>query len=145
MIDDSANPVVRLCAKGMAIEGEAPAARALFEQAWALRRDDYDACIAAHFLARHQSTLDETLRWNEIAARHAEAVADDRARSFLASLYLNLGDAHRALGHVDDAQAAAERARATLAHVPEGGYRDFVSRAIDRLAERLASDREGTA
>ncbi len=137
MIADADNPVVQLCAAGMAIEGDTAAARELFEKAWQLRRDDYDACIAAHFVARHQSTPEETLRWNEIAARHGEAAPADRAASFLASLYLNLGDAHRALGHHRQAAVAAARARAALVHVPEGGYRDFVTHGIDRLEERL--------
>src|SRR3954468_21907011 len=57
---DSDNPVVALCAAGMAIEGDASAALRLFEQAWEARCDDYDASIAAHFLTRHQATVDAT-------------------------------------------------------------------------------------
>ena len=52
---DPDNPVVALCAAGMAVEGDSSAALALFEQAMLGRRDDYDACIAAHFVARHQA------------------------------------------------------------------------------------------
>jgi hypothetical protein len=95
---DSEHPVVELCAAGMAAEGTPAEARRLFEQAWAARRDDYDACIAAHFLARHQGSADSTLHWNALAVRHAEAVTDGRAAELYASLYLNLGDAHAALG-----------------------------------------------
>jgi len=36
---DPTNPVVVLCAEGMAAEGAPVAARRLFEQAWAARRD----------------------------------------------------------------------------------------------------------
>jgi hypothetical protein len=74
----------------MAIEGDASAALRLFEQAWEARRDDYDASIAAHFLARHQATVEDRLAWNVRAAYHAELVADDRARELRAPLYLNL-------------------------------------------------------
>ena len=139
MIADTDNPVVQLCAAGMAIEGDAPAARDLFAKAWEMRRDDYDACIAAHFVARHQPTPDETLRWNELAVRHAEAAPTDRAAPFLASLYLNLGESHRVLGHVADASAAAARAREALIHLDDGGYRDFVASGIDRLLTTLAA------
>jgi hypothetical protein len=38
--------VARLCAAGMAIDGDAIAAGALFRQAWDARRDDYEASIA---------------------------------------------------------------------------------------------------
>lgn len=136
---DSENPIVQLCAAGMAIEGDAPAARELFAQAWALHRDDYEATIAAHFVARHQPTPEETLRWNALAVQHAEAAGDVRVNGLLASLYLNLGESHRVLGHTAEAEAAAGRARAALIHLPAGGYRDFVAGAIDRLHARLAA------
>src|SRR5688500_12732661 len=73
--DDPANTVVALCAEGMAAEGTPADARRLFERAWAARRDDYDAAIAAHFVARHQATPADALHWNALAVRHAEAVA----------------------------------------------------------------------
>ena len=71
---DQVNPVVSLCAEGIAAEGTPAEARRLFELAWAARRDDYDAAVAAHFLARHQPTPEETLRWNTLAVQHAEAI-----------------------------------------------------------------------
>jgi hypothetical protein len=134
---DSEHPVVELCAAGMAAEGTPAEARRLFEQAWAARRDDYDACIAAHFLARHQGSADSTLHWNALAVRHAEAVTDGRAAELYASLYLNLGDAHAALGQSEPAAAAVRLASAHLAALPAGGYREFVALGIGRLAQRL--------
>ena len=137
---DATNPVVALCAEGMAVEGDAPAARALFEKAWDARRDDYDAAVAAHFLARHQPTPELTLHWNALAVDHALRVADGRAQELLASLYLNLGDSHRALGHRREATVAAEQARVALQELQTGGYRDFVAMGIDRLERRLAEE-----
>jgi len=134
---DADNPIVRLCAAGMAIEGDTAAARELFSEAWALHRDDYEACIAAHYLARHQTTAEDTLRWNAVAVHHAEAVADGRVNGFLASLYLNLAESHRVIGDETEAIAAADRARQALVHLPAGGYRDFVAGAIARLDTRL--------
>lgn len=134
---DPANPVAALCAEGMAAEGTPAEARRLFERAWAARRDDYDAAIAAHFVARHQATPADALRWNALAVRHAEAVADGRASAFLASLYLNLGDAQAKVGDVAAAAAAVQRAAEQLAAVPPGGYREFVALGIRRLADRL--------
>lgn len=134
---DPTNPVVALCAEGMAVEGTPAEARRLFEQAWAARRDDYDAAIAAHFLARHQPTPEETLHWNAVAVRHAEAVADGRAAELLASLYLNLGDAQATLGELVPAAASARRAAEHLAALAPGGYREFVALGIGRLAGRV--------
>ena len=138
MTIDPSNPVVALCAEGMQMDGTPAKARLLFEQAWDARRDDYDACIAAHFLARHQPTPADTLRWNSLAVQHAEAVLDGRAAELLASLYLNLGDAHAALGNLEAAGAAAVRAAECLSALPAGGYRELVSLGIGRLTERLA-------
>jgi hypothetical protein len=134
---DPANPVVALCAAGMQAEGTPSEAHRLFEQAWAARRDDYDAAVAAHCLARHQPTATDTLYWNALAVRHAEAVTDGRARSFLASLYLNLAAAHANLGEPDAATAAVRQAAAHLDGVPPGGYREFVALGIRRLSHRL--------
>ena len=134
---DPANPVVALCAAGMAIEGDSAAASELFERAWAERRDDYDACIAAHFLARHQSAPESTLHWNATAVRHALAVADGRAAGFLASLYLNLGDSLIRLERRDDAVEAVRQAREHLDSVLSGGYRNFVEYGIGRLEQRV--------
>ena len=134
---DSTNRVVALCAEGMAIEGTPADAKRLFEQAWAERSDDFEAAIAAHFVARHQPTAEETLRWNALAVRHAELVSDGRADGFLASLYLNLADAHDKLGERASAVTAVTRAATHLHRLPAGGYREFVAMGIRRLAARV--------
>jgi len=121
----------------MAIEGDREKARKLFERAWEIRADDYDASIAAHFLARHQSTVADTLHWNSLAVIHANAVSDGRAAPLFASLYLNLGDSYLAAGRRGDATQAANDAQRTLDDVPDGGYRDFVARGIQNLKARI--------
>lgn len=79
-------------------------ARALYQQAWDLHADDYEACIAAHYMARFQDTPEETLNWNQIALKRANAVNDERVAEFYPSLYLNLGQSHEALGNLDEAK-----------------------------------------
>ena len=134
---DPANPVVVLCAAGMALEGTPEEAKRLFEQAWAARRDDFDAAVAAHFLARHQPTAADTLHWNALAVRHAEAVRDGRAAGLLASLYLNLGEALANIGDRAAAGAAVRRAASHLVALPLGGYREFITMGIRRLAQSV--------
>jgi hypothetical protein len=136
---DPTNPVVALCAAGMQMEGTPEQARRCFEEAWAARRDNYDACIAAHFLARHQPTPSDTLRWNALAVRHAEAVLDGRAAVLMASLYLNLGDSYAMIGDFEAAAAAADKGTASLIALPADGYRDFVEMGIHRLQQRLSA------
>ncbi|MFJ7419450.1 hypothetical protein ACIQXD_12630 [Streptomyces uncialis] len=61
------NAVARLCAVGMraGTEGRADAARELFERAWGLAADEYEACAAAHHLARRQTSPEAVLHWNQ--------------------------------------------------------------------------------
>jgi hypothetical protein len=133
---DADSHVARLCAAGMAVDGDPAAAHALFLQAWAAREDDYEASIAAHFLARHQPSAAETLHWNQLAASHAEAVPGTRAHPLLASLYLNLADSYLTLGDLTEAAAAAARGIAALELLPTGGYREFVARGLERMQAR---------
>jgi hypothetical protein len=137
---DPASPVVALCVAGMEVEGTPELARGLFEQAWTARRNDYEASIAAHFLARHQATPVEALKWNLIAVRHAEAVPDGSAAELMASLYLNLGDSFFATAQMELATAAVMQAEANLPALPTGGYRAFLESGVLRLRQRL----EGT-
>lgn len=98
---DLDNPVIRLCAEGTRAElaRRADDARRLYLEAWAASTDDYEACVAAHYLARFQDTPEETLRWNQEALTRAENVGDERVRGFYPSLYVNLGRSHEALGN----------------------------------------------
>jgi hypothetical protein len=140
MTMDPANPVVALCVAGMEREGTPDEARALFARAWQARRDDYEAAVAAHFLARHQPTPADTLHWNEVALRHGEAVPDGRADELMASLYLNVGDSYLAVGRRDAAAAAAARAAVCAAALPADGYRELVERGIRGLHQRLGGN-----
>jgi hypothetical protein len=131
------NPVVALCAAGMACDGAPEEARRLFEEAWEARRDDYDAAIAAHYLARHQPTPFLALDWNTRAVTHCERVTDDRAAELLPSLYLNLADSLLAVGRREEARVMAERASKCLPALPADGYRSFIALGIARLQGKL--------
>ncbi|QRX93260.1 hypothetical protein [Streptomyces noursei] len=125
-------PVVRLCVAGMQAEaeGRAEAARDLFQQAWDGARDDYEACIAAHYLARHQDSPAETLRWNQECLDRADRVGDERVRDFYPSLYVNIGNAHRELGQLAVSHRYFVRAAERAAVAPEGQYGDWNRFAI---------------
>ena len=140
---DPNNPVVKLCAQGIEVEmkGRRDEARSLFLQAWELRQDDVDACIAAHYLARHQESLVETLRWNELALTHGMHAPADSVGSFLPSLYLNLGKSYEDLGDLSRARELYEQGEQHLADVPGGGYGEIVRQGLDNALQRVGRRR----
>lgn len=135
---DPNNPVVQLCVRGMQAEGEGrpDEARALFQQAWDASTDDYEACIAAHYLARHQATPEETRHWNQVSLDRARAVDDERVRPFYASLHLNLGRCAEERGDLAEARAHYRQAADALPHVAEGPYRELVESGVRAAIER---------
>jgi len=98
------NPIIQLCMEGARAEFEhrLEDARVLYQQAWDARKDNYDACIAAHYVARFQDSAEESLRWNQIALDHANAVNP--------SLYLSLGRSYELVGNPSEAQKYYELA-----------------------------------
>ena len=101
------SPTLQLIVQSTQAEfaGRIDEARALAWQAWQQAGDDYEACAAAHYVARYQADPQEMLHWNQEALTRAEAVNDERVRAFYPSLYVNLGKAHERLGN----RAEAER------------------------------------
>jgi len=109
---DTENPVIAFCIRGTQAEyaNHPEDARALYRQAWDAAQNDYEACVAAHYLARAQDSPEQALHWNQVALARAEACADERVSDFFPSLYVNLGRAHELLGHMEQAQAFYQRA-----------------------------------
>jgi hypothetical protein len=134
------NPVIKLCAAGMQAEtaGRGGEAYALFMQAWEARADDYDACVAAHFVARYQQEPADSLRWNHVALERANAVHDDRVREFFPSLHLNMGKSHEELGDHAEARRYYRLAADGAVNLPDNPYGDPVRHASAEGLKRLA-------
>jgi hypothetical protein len=100
------NPVVQLCVQGAQaeFEGRKEEARALYRRAWETAADDYEACIAAHYVARFQDRPEDVFHWNQTALTHADAVRDERVQDFYPSLYLNMGHSFELLGNSSEAR-----------------------------------------
>ena len=103
---DLENPVVKLCLEGSQAEfdGRIADARALYAQAWSAARDDYEACVAAHYAARRRERAEDALHWNQVALARAEASRDERVRDFYPSLYVSLGHSHEMTGNLVEAE-----------------------------------------
>jgi len=120
---DLNTPLVKLCMEGTQaeFEGRIEDARSLYEQAWQASQDDYEACIAAHYLARYQEDPKERLRWNREALERANAVERSRVEAFYPSLYINMGRSYELLGHLGEAQRYYDLA-AALGVIHQAGY-----------------------
>ena len=103
---DLTNPILQLCLQGTEAEYQhrPDDARALYWQAWDSATDDYEACIAAHYVARFQDTPEETFHWNQEALIRANAVNDERVKAFYPSLYVNMGKSYELLGNLEEAR-----------------------------------------
>ena len=138
---DQNHPLVELCAQSMhaELEGCPADASALFLRAWAACDDAFGACVASHYVARHQATPEETLRWNAEALAQADAVGDERVLSFYPSLYLNIGHSHELLGDLTNALRYYELAASRLSNVPDGRYGDIVRGGVAEGRRRIAT------
>ena len=101
-----------------------------FERAWAEHVDDFDACIAAHYLARVQPDARSALDWNERALAHARRADPDLVRGFMPSLHLNVGKAYEDNGDRDRAAASYRDAAACLDALDDDGYGAMVRRGV---------------
>lgn len=103
---DTNNPVVKLCIAGTRaeFEGRMEEASACYQMAWESAKDDYEACIAAHYMARVQKDAQDIFRWNQQALQRAERCGDERVKEFYPSLYLNMGKAYELLGKQAEAR-----------------------------------------
>jgi tetratricopeptide (TPR) repeat protein len=136
---DPNNPIVVLCTEGMEAEADQrpDAARALFERAWRESKNDVEACIAAHYVARHQPSLDRSLWWNQLALARANGTRDPRVRPFYSSLHLNLGKVYEDLGREVQARMHYEKAEEFLAQISDGSYRALVEFGVRRAMSRV--------
>jgi tetratricopeptide (TPR) repeat protein len=137
---DPSNPVVQFCVEGAKAEaaGKAEEALSFYMQAWNARKDEYDACIASHYVARFQKTPEAILDWNQKSLSATDQVQDERVAAFYPSLYLNMGNAYEDLGNKDEAWKYYQLAANKLSVLPEGSYADIVRRGVTNGLGRVA-------
>src|SRR5688572_23030565 len=96
---DPDNKVVQLCAQGMGFEGEGDMAQAKksFLNAWAEATTDLEKFTSAHYVARHQDSALEKLKWDETALNFALKIEETSMQGYYPSLYLNVAKCHEDL------------------------------------------------
>ena len=138
---DPQNRVVRYCTEGMEREqeGRHEEALRLFMLAWDESKDAFERAIAAHYVARQQTTPERALHWNQESLINADAVGDDRVQGFYPSLYLNMGKSHEDLGNLKDARRFYAMAADRIGCLPEGRYGDIVRRGVMNGMQRISN------
>ncbi|PKL77623.1 MAG: hypothetical protein CVV27_04945 [Candidatus Melainabacteria bacterium HGW-Melainabacteria-1] len=101
----------------------------MYQQAWNAQTNDYEACIAAHYLARLQPTAQARLDWNRAALERALSANDERVNSFLPSLHLSLSGAYAELGQTD-AAGIHEKLASNAAEQVSGPYGEMLRQGL---------------
>lgn len=106
------NPVIKLCVQGMGMEekNKPEEASRIFLEAWNEATNDFEKFIAAFYVARHQESTSDKLKWLQTALRHALSANDISAITALPSLYSNIARCCQDLGDIDNARKNADLA-----------------------------------
>ncbi len=121
MLFDPKNNVVKLCAQGMDMEGKGKPedASKLFLQAWNEATNNFEKFTAAHYVARHQKSIADKLKWDETALRLALKINNDTVKATFPSLYLNIAKCYEDLNDLDNAKKNYELALSFSKQLPE--------------------------
>jgi len=117
------NNVVKLCLQGMDLEekGRLEEASKLFIQAWNEATNDFEKFMAAHYVARHQKTLSDKLKWLETTLQLAVKINNETVNSAFPSLYSNIAKCYQDLGDMDNAKKYYELASSFKNHPSDKG------------------------
>ena len=137
---DPENRVVKLCAEGMACEGEGrpDEAAELFRQAWVSATTHLEQFTAAHYVARQQASIADKLHWDEIALAAALKADDEGMKGTYPSLYLNIGKCYEDLNDRDNALKNYQLASSFASHLPDDGYGSMIMKGIVAGLERVS-------
>lgn len=137
---DPNNNIFRLCTKGMELEASqnAKEAQQLFLQAWNEAKTDFEKFTAAHYVARHQNSVEDKLKWDETALALALKINDDTVYAGYPSLYLNIAKCYEDLNDLDKAKKNYQSALSYSKSLPDDGYGKMIKSGIKNGLERLA-------
>jgi hypothetical protein len=109
---DPRNNVIKLCVQGMGMEekGKPEEASRLFLQAWKEATNDFEKFTAAYFVARHQKSVQDKLKWLETSLQFALKINDVTVNAAFPALYANIASCYLDLGDLDNAKKNKEKA-----------------------------------
>jgi tetratricopeptide (TPR) repeat protein len=138
---DPENPINKLCAYGMQLEGEGKPEEAAqaFVQAWSQATNNKEKFTAAHYVARHQKTIADKLQWDQTALDLALLIDDEALQSLYPSLYLNIAKGYEDLNDFSNARANYQLALQYTSSLPDDGYGKMIKSGITKGIERVQS------
>lgn len=138
---DTNNKIIQLCIKGMEMESsEKPeAAETLFMQAWNEAENEFEKFTAAHYVARHQKSIQDKLKWDEKALEFALKIDDSNIRASYPSLYLNIAKCYEDLKDSANAHKNYRVALSFIDYLPDDGYGQMVKSGIKHGIERVTA------
>jgi tetratricopeptide (TPR) repeat protein len=94
-----ANHIIQLCIQGIDLEekGKPEEARSIFLQAWNESTNDFEKFTSAYYVARHQETVRDKLKWLETSLQFALKINDVTVRGVFPFLYLNIAKCYEDL------------------------------------------------
>lgn len=136
---DTTNEIVQLCGRGMLLEGEGKMEEAhdLFKQAWDKAETDFERFTAAHYVARHQSSVEDKLKWDERALQYALKMEDEKMKAVLPSLYLNIAKCYEDLKDLKKALLNFQLAQSFCYLLPDDGYGNMIKGGIANGIKRV--------
>src|SRR5438067_13186488 len=104
------NNVIKLCVQGMDMEGKGKPdeASGLFLQAWNEATNDFEKFTAAYYVARHQNSISDKLKWLETALQYALNTNNDSVKGAFPALYLSIAKCYEDLGDFENANKNQE-------------------------------------
>jgi rifampin ADP-ribosylating transferase len=136
---DPNNKIVKLCTQGMDMEGKGnqDEASQYFLQAWNEATNDFEKFTAAHYVARHQKSVADKLKWDETALQLALKINDDAIKETYPSLYLNIAKCYEDLNDFDNAKKNYQLALSFTNLLPDNGYGNMIKGGIMNGIERV--------
>ncbi len=133
------NPIVKYCIQGMAMEekGQPEAAAQIFLQAWHEATNDFEKYLAAHYVARHQKSVPDQLKWLETTLRFALNVNNDAVRGAFPGLYAKIASCYEAIGDPDNAKKYHELAASSRSTPSDKGPFYHGTRADLQVGDQL--------
>lgn len=118
-------------------EGKPEAAASTFQQAWSEASNDFEKFTAAHYVARHQKSIADKLKWDQIALDHALNIEAEGMKSFYPSLYLNLAKGYEDLQDFGQAKTHYQLAQSFFEHLPNDGYGNLIKSGVLNGIKRM--------
>lgn len=117
------NHVVKLSLQGMELEekGKPEEAGRLFLQAWNDATNDFEKFIAAHYVARHQRSIPDKLKWLETDLKLALKINNESVKAALSSLYTSIATCYEDLNDRDNAKKNYELANSFTDNPSDNG------------------------